>query len=806
MDKRILIYFVILIGFFFLINEWFSKPTVVPSSKVQEKHAIIVDPSLHPGGALAFKEEKLYNLVKLYSDSDLTQFATYAIQQGLTYITLSWERSVPEFLYAKFEPGPYANVNRLELLVKPTGIRTPALYGVYAIEKMKIPHTPNTGEFDIRLIVLSDDNKEASVIYGTVRDGQVTKLSAMPTSKALVFSSYQDLYFVYGIFDPSSQSITKLVEIPNFEVHANVVVPDVPSNATTEVYYVLENEYQQLVFSSLGGAIAEINLPFYSDTHPSSVVRKIDFDRIMQKKYPVNDTFPQYSFYSLNHADQTKELHQPTVGGYYPLLRRNIMGVGGKPSLRLAPNFYSFSLVSEEALAETKPYEVKRFEPNLIEFELVENNRRITKTYSFPQNATEAPYCFNVSIKVDGDARGLLVTPGLPEVELISDSYTPTLKYEVIRNQKAVVENIDAPKKEINFSYVQPKWFCNGNGFFGLIVNPLTPLLPGLSVHPISGELAPTRLSIVDAEYERFPVTKYPAYAMHIPLSTQSSLTKFLVFAGPFDKNALTRVDQTYTNPETGEDPDFIGTQGFTGWFSFISEPFAKFLFFLMNFFHMITNSWGISILLLTIALRVMLYPLNAWSIKSTLKMQMIAPKVSAIQEKYKKEPKQAQVQIMNLYRSEGVNPFSGCLPLLIQMPFLIGMFDLLKSTFELRGAPFIPGWINNLTAPDVVFSWSYPIIFFGNSFHLLPILLGAVMYLQQRYSSSTVKSPTGKMTDQQRQQKAMGNIMVIVFTVMFYNFPSGLNIYWLFSMLLGILQQWWTTRKMTSNVVIIKK
>jgi YidC/Oxa1 family membrane protein insertase len=181
------------------------------------------------------------------------------------------------------------------------------------------------------------------------------------------------------------------------------------------------------------------------------------------------------------------------------------------------------------------------------------------------------------------------------------------------------------------------------------------------------------------------------------------------------------------------------------------------------------------------------------------MKMQEIAPKVSQIQAKFKKDPKRAQQEIMSLYREKGVNPLSGCFPLLIQLPFLIGMFDLLKSTFELRGASFIPGWIDNLTAPDVLFSWNFPVFFFGTNFHLLPLLLGAVMWAQQRFSAAGPKDKS-LMTDQQKQQRMMGNIMTIVFTVMFYHFPSGLNIYWLSSMALGILQQWLMTRKLVKK------
>jgi YidC/Oxa1 family membrane protein insertase len=303
----------------------------------------------------------------------------------------------------------------------------------------------------------------------------------------------------------------------------------------------------------------------------------------------------------------------------------------------------------------------------------------------------------------------------------------------------------------------------------------------------------------IDQEYNKYTAQNMPGYMTMLPLKNNGGSMHFRVFAGPFSTQVLKTVDRTYTDEATGDNPDYISCQTFHGWFAFISEPFAKFLFVLMEFFHYVTNSWGFSIILLTVALRIMLYPLNAWSTKSMVKMQQIAPQVTLIQEKNKNDPKKAQLEIMNLYRESGVNPLSGCLPLLIQMPFLIGMFDLLKSTFELRGASFIPGWIDNLTAPDVLFSWSMPIFFIGNEFHLLPILLGLVMFAQQRLMS-TLPSDPNLWTEQQRQQRSMGTVMAVVFAVMFYSFPSGLNIYWLSSMLLGILQQWWTQRGMKAN------
>ena len=313
-----------------------------------------------------------------------------------------------------------------------------------------------------------------------------------------------------------------------------------------------------------------------------------------------------------------------------------------------------------------------------------------------------------MSIKVEGDARHLWVTTGVPEVEIISDNPAPALRYLMQKtNNKVQVQEIDLPKETTAFSSIYPNWVSNANGFFGMLLDPLTEIAPGFKANRVPGTTVPTRLTLIDPEYQKFPAEKYPGYEILLPL--RADQMQFRLYAGPYEGDILKRVDATYSDSATNYNPRYIDAMSFHGWFTFISEPFAKFLFILMQFFYQVTSSWGFSIILLTLALRIMLYPLNAWSIKSTLKMQEVAPLVTAIQERYKKDPKRAQMEVMTLYREKGVNPLSGCFPLLIQLPFLIGMFDLLKSTFELRGATFIPGWITNLTAPDVIFSWGYP-------------------------------------------------------------------------------------------------
>lgn len=626
-------------------------------------------------------------------------------------------------------------------------------------------------------------------------------------SLLFVFILIATFYFIHNFFDKKEE--TRLKE----RQKTAVVQQEVPSNPTEtsqsfskaeapslnaeETFYVLENEYQQLVFSSVGGAVVEINLPLYSTENKNSVVRAISFDKIIEKDYSNNDYFPSRGYTSYEGTFPKGKL-----GGYYPLLRRGIKSISNENLLTLPPRYYALNTISEDPSTAKLHYAVKRVEKDLIEFEAVESNRRITKIYTLPKNALEAPYCFELAIKIDGDARGLNLTSGVPEVELISGNFTPNIKYLMNRGQKPQVEQIDLPKVATNISSIQPDWVSNSNGFFGVIIDPLTEIGAGFSAFNIPGTVDPTRLTLIDPQYKLYPADKYPGYEVSLPLRSSNQVAKFRIYAGPFEDDLLKLVDATFSDPARGYHPNYIMAMSFQGWFTFISEPFAKFLFMLMKFFYQITSSWGISIILLTAALRIMLYPLNGWSIKSSLKMQQVAPQVSAIQAKYKKDPKRAQLEIMTLYREKGVNPLTGCFPILIQIPFLIGMFDLLKSTFELRGASFIPGWIDNLTAPDVLFSWNYPFFFFGTEFHLLPVILGAVMYLQQKTSSPLPKN-TAQLTDQQKQQRLMGNIMTIVFTVMFYHFPSGLNLYWLFSMLFGILQQWYMAKKIKTAVTV---
>jgi YidC/Oxa1 family membrane protein insertase len=194
---------------------------------------------------------------------------------------------------------------------------------------------------------------------------------------------------------------------------------------------------------------------------------------------------------------------------------------------------------------------------------------------------------------------------------------------------------------------------------------------------------------------------------------------------------------------------------------------------FVLDLINGLVGNWGVSIILLTILLKVLLFPLTAKSFKSTAAMQSIQPKIKELQEKYKDNPELLNKKTFELYQKEGVNPLGGCLPMLLQMPILFAMLDLFRNHFELRGAMFIPGWIPDLSAPDVVFEFGFALPLVGwTALHILPI----VMVASQIATSLLTQSASANANPQGRW---MTFLLPLVFFFWFYQQPSGLVIYW---------------------------
>lgn len=211
------------------------------------------------------------------------------------------------------------------------------------------------------------------------------------------------------------------------------------------------------------------------------------------------------------------------------------------------------------------------------------------------------------------------------------------------------------------------------------------------------------------------------------------------------------------------------------GFFAFLSRPLLLFLEFIYSFVH----NYGIAIIVLTLAIKLLFWPLSQKSFASMNKMKQMQPLVQELREKYKDNKEEMNKAIMNLYKTYKVNPMGGCLPLLVQIPVFFALYEALLNSLALRHAMFIEYlpftkiiWLADLSAKDPLY--------------ITPVAMGASMFLQQLLTPST-GDPT--------QRKIM-LVMPIVFTVFFFNFPSGLVLYWLASNVISIIQQWLITRQ----------
>ena len=204
------------------------------------------------------------------------------------------------------------------------------------------------------------------------------------------------------------------------------------------------------------------------------------------------------------------------------------------------------------------------------------------------------------------------------------------------------------------------------------------------------------------------------------------------------------------------------------GILTIISKP----LFIVMEWLHKLTGNWGWSIVLLTILIKLAFYKLSAASYRSMASMRKLTPKLATLKERYGDDKQKFNQAMMDLYRTEKINPLGGCLPILVQMPVFLAFYWVLVESIELRQADFIL-WINDLTAMDPYF--------------VLPVLFGLSMWFQQKLNPMP----------QDPAQAMMMKIFPIVFTVFFAFFPAGLVLYWVVNNLLSIAQQWYITRKM---------
>jgi YidC/Oxa1 family membrane protein insertase len=232
------------------------------------------------------------------------------------------------------------------------------------------------------------------------------------------------------------------------------------------------------------------------------------------------------------------------------------------------------------------------------------------------------------------------------------------------------------------------------------------------------------------------------------------------LYVGPQDQQAMAKVA-----PGLDLTVDY-------GWLTAVAKP----IFSLMQYLHGLVGNWGWAIVLLTIVIKTIFFPLQAASYKSMARMKAVTPKMTALRERFKDDRVKLNQGMMELYKTEKINPLGGCLPVVVQIPVFIALYWVLLASVEMRNAPWVL-WIKDLAAPD---PW-----------YILPLLMAGTMFIQMRLNP-TPPDPI---------QARMMQIMPIVFSVMFFFFPAGLVLYWLVNNMYSIAQQWYITRRIEAGV-----
>ncbi len=268
-------------------------------------------------------------------------------------------------------------------------------------------------------------------------------------------------------------------------------------------------------------------------------------------------------------------------------------------------------------------------------------------------------------------------------------------------------------------------------------------------------------------------------------LKSSTTVDTFYFYVGPKEENDLKKYDDASGNSFglAGLKLERVMDDKWLLWVEIVLK-------WGLDGFHFLIPNWGIAIILLTLLIKLATWPLTAKSYRANAAMQSLQPKLKELQEKFKDDPKKLNEQTMGLYQKEGVNPLGGCLPMLLQIPVFFALYSLFNTQFDLRGAMFIPGWIPDLSLPDSVFHWGFPLIngiLNWTDLRILPfVMVGSQVW------TSMLSQPTGGMNS---QMKIMTFGMPFIFFFMLYDMPSGLMVYWCVQNLLTVVQQWYINK-----------
>ena len=472
------------------------------------------------------------------------------------------------------------------------------------------------------------------------------------------------------------------------------------------------------------------------------------------------------NWYSIG-EDATKNIDKHSIqlinysnGGGYDLAFVTTDGKAVNTSdldFQLSPANSSYKLSKEETRSLTFTFSAK-------------DGSKIIKQYKFYGNK----YSFDADIELIGmnthisnNAYDLVWDSGIRFPEENSVDEATYSNASVFYGDEQVI--LDAPdvgtKVEKDFTG-RVDWIAVRNKYFAILISPKNP--EKIEGAFISGNREPLK----DNGVREFYSTR-----LIIPFkNNQVEKQSFTFYIGPVDYDLL----KTYgTNFEAIVDfGSFFGLK-------FIVRPIAEFVLLpLFNFLHTFIPNFGFVIIVFSLIIKVVLYPLTKSSMQSMKKMQMLQPKMAEIKEKYKDDPSKANTETMKLYSTYGINPAGGCFPLLLQMPIFIALWGLFQVAIELRQQPFM-FWISDLSRPDIILELPFKLPLFGiDQISGLALLMGITTFVQQ------------KMTMKDPKQQMLVYLMPVMLTLMFMSFPSGLNLYYFMFNLFSIAQQYYINHK----------
>lgn len=369
----------------------------------------------------------------------------------------------------------------------------------------------------------------------------------------------------------------------------------------------------------------------------------------------------------------------------------------------------------------------------------LDNEKILKKTYVFKNDS----YLVNLDLEIQDMAsyEGTISLYNKPRKEASSYLFEGPQYFSKVGLEEIEVEDEKVTKKD------PVSWMGYGDSYF------LTAIIPASQDN---------ERVLVFEKGKRDQVVK-----SSLNYQAKDGREKFYIYFGPKDMNELKRAGY-----------DLSGGIYF-GWFDIIAKP----LLYVLKFFYNFINNYGVAVILLTVLIKAIFWPLSHKSAKSMKTLQKLQPKMAKLKEKYGDDKARLNQELMQLYKAYKVNPASGCLPMVIQIPVFFALYKVLLQSIELRHAPFFL-WINDLSAPDRLMIPGISIPYLGG-LPILTILMGASMYYQQKMTP-TAMDPT--------QAKIM-QFLPLMFIFLFVNFPSGLVLYWLVNNVLSIAQQYYTNK-----------